>query len=111
MNVPDALVETLRDARHVAVLTGSGISAESGIPTFREAQTGLWERYDPHQLATPEAFDHDPELVWNWYRWRRQLVARAEPNGGHLALVELEALGPDLTLITQNVDGLHDRAG
>ncbi len=69
MNIPDDLAEALRNARHVAVLTGSGISAESGIPTFREAQTGLWERYDPQQLATPEAFDRDPELVWNWYTW------------------------------------------
>ena len=111
MNIPADLAEALRNARHVAVLTGSGISAESGIPTFREAQTGLWERYDPQQLATPEAFAHDPELVWNWYGCRRELVGRATPNAGHLALVQLEDLVPQLTLITQNVDGLHSRAG
>ena len=68
------LVDVLRDARHVCVLTGAGVSAESGVPTFREAQTGLWERYDPLELATPEAFARDPELVWRWYRWRRELV-------------------------------------
>lgn len=81
------------------------------MPTFREAQTGLWEQYNPNDLATPEAFVRDPALVWRWYRWRRELVARAEPNAGHRALAELEALVPRLTLITQNVDGLHQRAG
>ncbi len=111
MNIPGDLAETLRNAQRVAVLTGSGISAESGIPTFREAQTGLWERYDPQQLATLEAFHQAPELVWNWYEWRRELVERTEPNAGHLALVELEDLVPDFALITQNVDGLHGRAG
>lgn len=111
VNIPGELAEVLRNARHVAVLTGSGISAESRIPTFREAQTGLWERYDPLQLATPEAFGRDPELVWNWYAWRRELVERAGPNAGHLALSELEDLVPDITLITQNVDGLHSQAG
>lgn len=93
------------------VLTGSGISAESGVPTFREAQTGLWERFDPHELATPSAFERDPELVWRWYRWRRALVSQAAPNAGHRALVELAARVPRLTLVTQNVDGLHQRAG
>jgi len=81
------------------------------VPTFREAQTGLWEQYDPLQLATPEAFEHDPELVWRWYHWRRDLVARAEPNAGHRALAELQSLVPRLTLVTQNVDGMHQRAG
>ena len=95
----------------MCVLTGAGISAESGVPTFREAQSGLWEKYDPLQLATPEAFLEDPGLVWRWYRWRRQLVARAEPNAGHAALARLADLVPRLTLITQNVDGLHQRAG
>jgi NAD-dependent deacetylase len=93
------------------VLTGAGVSAESGVPTFREAQTGLWEQYDPLQLATPEAFARDPELVWRWYRWRRDLVASAEPNAGHRALAELQSLVPRLTLVTQNVDGMHQRAG
>jgi NAD-dependent deacetylase len=111
VNIPDELVEALRSVRRVAVLTGSGISAESGIPTFREAQTGLWERFDPQQLATPEAFARDPKLVWEWYAWRRELARRAQPNPGHLALVQLEAMFPDFKLITQNVDGLHGRAG
>ncbi|HSM29337.1 MAG TPA: NAD-dependent deacylase [Woeseiaceae bacterium] len=107
----EPLVEALRDARHVCVLTGAGISAESGVPTFREAQTGLWEQYDPLELATPEAFSRDPDLVWRWYQWRRELVAKAEPNAGHRALAELGALVPRLTLVTQNVDGMHQRAG
>jgi len=104
-------VAALRNARHVCVLTGAGISAESGVPTFREAQTGLWARYDPLQLATPEAFQEDPELLWRWYRWRRELVSQAEPNPGHLALASLAKLVPRFTLVTQNVDGLHQRAG
>ena len=109
--LPDGFVEAVAQARHVCVLTGAGISAESGIPTFREAQTGLWEKYDPLDLATPEAFLRDPGLVWKWYRWRRDLVAGAEPNPGHLALARLAGVVPRLTLITQNVDGLHQRAG
>ncbi len=111
MDLPPGLVEALREARGVVALTGSGISAESGVPTFREAQTGLWERYDPQELATPEAFMRDPELVWNWYAWRRELVGRSEPNPGHLALMGLERNVPDFALVTQNVDGLHQRAG
>jgi NAD-dependent deacetylase len=110
-SVPPSLVAALAEARHVAVLTGSGISAESGIPTFRDAQTGLWARYSPEELATPEAFARDPQLVWRWYRWRRELVRAAQPNAGHRALVELAGLSPQLTLVTQNVDGLHQRAG
>ncbi len=108
---PEALIQVLRDAGRVVALTGSGISAESGIPTFREAQTGLWERYEPQELATPEAFARDPRLVWEWYEWRRDLVMRAEPNRGHEALAKLERRIPDFTLVTQNVDGLHERAG
>lgn len=111
MEIPPQLVEDIRTARSIVALTGSGISAESGVPTFRDAQTGLWARYDPQQLATPEAFMRDPDLVWEWYEWRRELVDRAEPNPGHHALVELERLAPDFTLATQNVDGLHRRAG
>jgi len=95
----------------VAVLTGAGISQESGIPTFREAQTGLWARYDPEELATPAAFQRNPQLVWEWYRWRRGLIEQALPNAGHLALAHLERLFPKWTLITQNIDGLHQRAG
>lgn len=111
MAVPEGLISAVRDASHVCVLTGSGISAESGVPTFREAQTGLWEQYDPHELATPDAFRRDPALVWRWYRWRRDLVAGVAPNAGHDALVTLAGMVPQLTLITQNVDGLHQRAG
>ncbi len=95
----------------MCVLTGAGISAESNVPTFRDAQQGLWAKYDPHELATPEAFERDPELLWRWYRWRREIVAAAEPNAGHFALAELAGLVPRLTLVTQNVDGLHQRAG
>lgn len=109
--IPGELIAALRSARRVAVLTGAGISAESGIPTFREAQTGLWSRYHPEDLATPEAFQRNPQLVWEWYVWRRQLVVRAQPNAGHLALVTLQAHVPQWALITQNVDGLHQRAG
>jgi NAD-dependent deacetylase len=105
------LIAALRDARHVCVLTGAGISAESGVPTFRDAQQGLWAKYDPLQLATPEAFEENPELLWRWYRWRRELVAKANPNPGHLALARLAGLVPRFTLVTQNVDGLHQRAG
>lgn len=94
----------------MVALTGAGISAESGIPTFRGAG-GLWRSYKPEQLATPEAFFADPDLVWEWYEWRRGLIAKAEPNPGHLALAALEERKPDFTLVTQNVDGLHDRAG
>jgi len=108
---PEALIDALRASRHVCVLSGSGISAESGVPTFREAQTGLWEKFDPHELATPEAFLRDPELIWRWYRWRRELVAKVEPNAGHQALVDLASQVREFTLITQNVDGLHQRAG
>lgn len=108
---PAGLVKRLRTARHVAVLTGAGISAESGIPTFRDALTGLWARYRPEDLATPEAFARAPDLVWAWYAWRCSLVQRAQPNAGHLALVRLASLVPRLTLVTQNVDGLHQRAG
>jgi NAD-dependent deacetylase len=109
--IPEALIAALHAARHVAVLTGAGVSAESGIPTFRDAQTGLWARYSPEELASPEAFRRNPRLVWQWYAWRRKLVAEAQPNAGHYALARLERLAPRLTLITQNVDGLHRRAG
>src|SRR5881396_1389872 len=108
---PAKLLDDLRKARRVTALTGSGISAESGVPTFRDAPTGLWSNFRPEDLATPEAFRRDPKLVWEWYAWRRELVARARPNEGHLALAELEQRVPKFTLITQNVDGLHQRAG
>ena len=110
-DIPDVLVTALRDARHVCVLTGAGISAESGVPTFREAQDGFWSRYDPQDLATPEAFLMDPALVWRWYRWRRELVADAQPNAGHHAIARLAELVPRFSLVTQNVDNMHQRAG
>ena len=112
MNViPAELASVLRRAQRVAVLTGAGISAESGVPTFRDAQTGLWARFNPADLATPEAFENDPRLVWDWYQHRRALCAAAEPNAGHRALVQLEQLFPEFLLTTQNIDGLHERAG
>lgn len=101
----------LAGARRVAVLSGAGMSAESGIPTFRGAQTGLWAQYDPMQLATEEGFRADPSLVWRWYAWRRDLVAHARPNAGHVALAAAETRFARLRVITQNVDGLHGRAG
>ncbi|MFQ5663867.1 MAG: NAD-dependent deacetylase [Terriglobia bacterium] len=102
----------LVEAERIAVLTGAGISYESGVPVFR-GRHGLWRQYRPEQLATPAAFARNPRLVWEWYDWRRSLVARAQPNPGHYALVELERSrsAGEFTLITQNVDGLHDRAG
>jgi NAD-dependent deacetylase len=100
----------IASAGSIAALTGAGISAESGIPTFRGAG-GLWREYRAEDLATPEAFARDPKLVWEWYDWRRTVIAGSEPNAGHLALAELARRGPKFTLITQNVDGLHDRAG
>jgi NAD-dependent deacetylase len=109
--IPESLLAALRHAKHVVVLTGAGISAESGIPTFRDAQTGLWERYDPQELATPEAFERDPGLVWEWYAYRRQLISERSPNPAHYALAVLEACVPRFTLITQNIDELHQRAG
>lgn len=111
MLFPDEIVSALRSAEHVAALTGAGVSAESGIPTFREALTGLWARYDPRELASPEGFARDPDRVWRWYRERRHAIARAQPNPGHLALAELERRVPRFTLITQNIDSLHTRAG
>lgn len=111
MKVDDNLIDTLRQAGNIAVLTGAGVSKESGIPTFREAQTGLWAQYDPTELATPGAFLRDPKLVWEWYQWRRELVGAAEPNPGHFALAEMETKIPEFTLITQNIDSLHHKAG
>jgi len=100
----------LSEARSVAVLTGAGISAESGLPTFR-GPGGLWRNQKPEQLATPQAFARDPQTVWEWYDWRRQVHSDKEPNAGHRALVELERAKNEFLLITQNVDSLHERAG
>lgn len=106
-----ALLAGLRDARSVFVLTGAGVSAESGVPTFRDALTGLWARFDPRELATPSAFARNPKLVWDWYAQRRAQARTVQPNAGHHALVGLEAHVASFLLATQNVDGLHARAG
>jgi NAD-dependent deacetylase len=115
VNFPPQLITILQNARSIVVLTGAGMSAESGVPTFRDAQTGLWAQYDPTELATPQAFERNPKLVWDWYAWRRELVSGAKPNPGHFALATIEqhllSLGDSFTLITQNVDGLHLQAG
>jgi len=101
-----------RAARHIAVLTGAGMSAESGVPTFRDAQTGLWSKFRPEELATEDAFRARPEFVWDWYEMRRRMMAGVQPNAGHVALADFQRRHPGrLTLITQNVDGLHQRAG
>jgi NAD-dependent deacetylase len=110
-DIPTSLLDALRQAGRVAFLTGSGVSAESGVPTFRDALTGLWSRFRPEELATPEAFRRDPQLVWDWYRERRHRVAAVQPNGAHWALARLQQAMPLSVLVTQNVDGLHQRAG
>lgn len=106
-----SLIGSIRRAQHVMVLTGAGVSAESGVPTFRDRLTGLWEQYDAAELATPEAFERDPALVWGWYEWRRATVHRAQPNPAHRAIARMADEVPRLTLVTQNVDDLHERAG
>jgi NAD-dependent protein deacetylase/lipoamidase len=108
----DAVRQRLRDARSVCVFTGAGMSAESGIPTFRDALIGLWARFDPAALASEEGFRADPQLVWDWYAERRDGVRRAQPNAGHLAVATFAAAHAGrVTVITQNVDDLHQRAG
>jgi len=115
MQIPPDLVRVVREAESLVVLTGAGMSAESGIPTFRDALEGLWSRYDPAQLATPEAFERDPQTVTRWYDERRMQCLAARPHTGHRALVKLEQhlrkAGRGFTLLTQNVDGLHQAAG
>ena len=111
LDIPKALISALQQAKHVVVFTGAGVSAESGIATFRDALTGLWERFNVTDLATPEAFQSDGELVWGWYEWRRMRVLRAQPNPAHLAIAALARHVPKLTVITQNVDDLHERGG
>jgi NAD-dependent deacetylase len=109
--LPPPLVSTLRSATRIVVLTGAGAAAESGIRPLRDKQTGLWEHYDAMELATPDAFARDPALVWGWYEWRRAAVLRAAPNPAHHAIAHLEKKAPQFTLVTQNVDDLHERAG
>ncbi len=110
-NQHDLELLALRTAQNILVFTGAGMSADSGIPTFRDALTGLWERFDAQQLATPEAFRRDPPLVWGWYEWRRGKALHAAPNAGHLAIAAWQHLVAQLTVVTQNVDDLHERAG
>ncbi|MBT3336743.1 MAG: NAD-dependent deacylase [Anaerolineae bacterium] len=111
MEISAELIRFLKKATRIAVLTGAGISAESGLKTFRDAQDGHWSKYRPEDLATPEAFARDPKLVWDWYAMRRNKVAEATPNPSHFALVEMEHRVSSFTLITQNVDGYHRQAG
>ena len=105
------LIDALRRAERVLFFTGAGVSAESGLPTFRDAQTGLWAKYKPQELATPEAFARDPETVWRWYQWRRRVHADVKPNAGHHAIAALQARIPETAIVTQNVDRLHEQAG
>jgi NAD-dependent deacetylase len=107
----EAAVQRLANANRVVVSTGAGISQESGIPTFRDAQEGLWAKFDPQELATERGFRADPARVWGWYAYRRERVLACRPNPGHLALVALESLLPRVTVVTQNIDGLHQEAG
>jgi NAD-dependent deacetylase len=108
MDFAPELIHYLRKAERFAALTGAGVSQESGLRTFRDAQTGLWAQYKPTELASPEAFARDPKLVWDWYAWRREAVKAVRPNLGHYALHEMAQHVPAFTLITQNVDGLHE---
>src|SRR6266705_527230 len=109
MDFPFSLIQSLRAAQRIVALTGAGISAESGLATFRDAQTGLWSKFKPEELATPDAFRRNPKLVSDWYAWRRGESLKAEPNAGHCALVEMEKRAPKSLLVTQNVDGLWPR--
>lgn len=111
MTFAPQLLEALRTAQLITVFTGAGVSAESGIPTFRDAQTGLWANYRPEDLATPEAFMRNPVTVWNWYAERRKQIQQVKPNPAHIAIAKLETLGKDVTVVTQNVDNLHELAG
>jgi NAD-dependent deacetylase len=104
------LIEKFQHSQRVVVITGAGISAESGIPTFR-GEDGLWRKHRVEELATPYAFQTNPKLVWEWYDWRRGIIANAIPSPGHTAIAEMEQIIPHFSLITQNVDGLHRRAG
>jgi NAD-dependent deacetylase len=111
MELPTRLITLLRKAKRIVVLTGAGMSAESGVPTFRDAQTGLWARFRPEELATPEAFRDHPQMVWDWYEERREKIRGVRPHAGHYALVEIEKYFDSMLMVTQNVDGLHQLAG
>jgi NAD-dependent deacetylase len=107
----EPVADAVSEARFVVAATGAGMSKESGILTFRDAQEGLWARYRPEELATRDGFQRDPARVWGWYNWRRGLVSGCEPHAGHTALARLERLVPEMVVVTQNIDGLHRRAG
>jgi NAD-dependent deacetylase len=109
VSIPPSLRTALSRARRIAVFTGAGISAESGVPTFRGGD-GIWKKFKPEELATFEGFQRNPELVWEWYRMRKEVMTTVKPNAGHLAIVALEKFYR-VTVITQNVDNLHRRAG
>ena len=111
MEFSQKMLEHIRAAQHIVIFTGAGVSQESGIPTFRDTMTGLWERFSPEQIATRKAFNSHPELVWGWYEWRRSNVLRCQPNAAHEAIAAMEKRWPKVTVITQNVDDLHERAG
>ena len=104
------LIELIESSNYIIAFTGAGVSAESGVPTFR-GKNGLWEKYDPTKLATPEAFMENPKRVWEWYKWRMEIIAKAKPNPAHIVLAKMEEKGIVKAIITQNVDGLHQRAG
>ena len=111
MGTFDSAAALLREGESVAVITGAGMSRESGIPTFRDALEGIWENFAPEDLATPEAFERDPQRVRDFYEYRRKFVRKAKPNAGHLAIAAMEELLPEVIVITQNVDCLHEAAG
>ena len=105
------IIEHITNAKSICIMTGAGVSAESGIPTFRDAQTGFWEKFKAEDLATQEAFNKNPQLVWNWYQWRRQLVNNSKPNAAHKVITKLQQERPNVFIVTQNVDGLHQSSG
>lgn len=111
MDIPVNLCNRLKAARHVVAFTGAGMSAESGVPTFRDSQTGLWSNFRAEDLATPHAFLKNPVIVWQWYASRREAISKVQPNRGHLALVQLQTMIEKVTVVTQNIDNLHKRAG
>lgn len=110
ISVSERLEERIRTATNIVVLTGAGMSAASGVPTFR-GKDGLWNKFNPQELASVDAFIKNPKLVWEWYNWRRDLLHNIKPNLGHYALVDVENYFPDFTIVTQNVDNLHQTAG
>jgi NAD-dependent deacetylase len=111
MTIDATLIQKLKTAQHLVVLTGAGVSAESGIPTFRDALTGFWENRDPEKLGSKKGYEREPDVAWGWYEWRRQKVLQSQPNPAHETIAKLATQLPKVTLITQNVDDLHERAG